>query len=558
MTRHTLAPGPRPVARRAKAIFSTTALTALAALAALTAVGMAAGACSDERPTGWDRERLVIGPVPLKDRVAYVDSSRDQAIVIDATEDKPRVVRYAVGRRAIFATPTPDRQHLAVITRGEEALRRGQIDQDPFLWLVDVTDPTSVPVGYAIGSPFDRLAIATDGSVAVAYFSSAGPDSEGFFRNPNELAVIDLTQPPSDTNPVIKTMRSFGSAPDGVVLSPRMAVPGADDPTPRIFAFILAPNNVTVFDATYPERNEVSIRLDVSGSAVRPRELVFAPNSAKVYLRSDNARDVLEIFINSDPPSGNDPTANDYRPMLAELGAGGGPADIAVYDDASSRRFVLAATPNTKEVVIIDADTAQFATISTPDPIDRVLLFPDDPNTVPQVALLASLSSRIPRVHLLSLAGITDELVRADLRTVTLEQNVLDVVSVPGQELGMIVHDDDRTVLGLLDVAFGSVSPLQGVGRLDSYDFSPDGRYLVGATDGVSRIGFLDLENLHPSDLPLDRPAVRVLTLANGKILADHGDSFGSITIIPSPESKRAEAIVLSGFLLDGYFDTTF
>ncbi len=528
-------------------------------LATALLVGSALPGCwDDDRHIAWERSRSLIGPIALKCRVAYVDGARDQVVVVSVGDELPRVTTYPIGRRALFATPTPDNEHLAVITRGEEALVDGQVDEEPQLFLIDTSTPDSQPAAYPIGSPFDRLAIADDGSVAVAYFSSAGPDSEGFFRNPNELAIIDLAREADEDNPTLKTVRSFGSVPDGVILSPPMAIPGAEDPTPRVFAFILALNNLTVIDATYPERSEVSIRLDQAGASVRPREMVFAPNTATAYLRSDNARDVLEILINYEPPNEEDPLDNDYRPALAELGAGGGPADIAVYDDAEARRFVLAATPNTHEVVVIDADTAQFATVDTPDPIDRVLLFPNAPGVVPKVALLASISSRLPRVHLLSLDGITDELVHADLTTIDLDQPVLDVVPVPGRELGMIVHDDDRTVLGLLDVAFGSVSPLQGVGRLDSYDFSPDGQYLIGATDQVARIGFLELANLHPSDFRLDDLPGRVIALSSGAIYVDHDDPFGRATIIPYPGAKRSDAVVLTGFLLANHLDDQF
>jgi hypothetical protein len=514
--------------------------------------------CLDDRHIGWERERTVIGPVPLKDKVAYVDTGRDRVVVLDTAGAVPRVDGIPIGRRAIYATPTPDRQKLAVITRGEEAVARGQVDQDPGLWIVDVANPDTAPTEYAIGSPFDRLAISADGRVAVAYFSGAGPDEEGFFRNPNELAVVHLDQPPGAENPTLKTVRSFGSVPDGVVLSPPMALPGADDPTPRIFAFILALNNVTVLDATYPARNEVSIRLDTAGAQVRPREMVFAPASATAYLRSDNARDVLEIILSYEAPAEGNPRDNDYRPALAELGAGGGPADIAVYDDAAARRFVLAATPGTREVVVIDADTAQFATVATPDPIDRIILFPNDPDVVPRTALLASIGSQTQRVHLLSLDGLTEDLVRARLETIELDEPVLDVVPVPGRELAMVVHSDDRTVLGLLDIRFGSVSPLQGVGRLDTYDFTADGAYLVGATTGVERVGFLELENLHPSDMRLDDPPARVFALPGGAVVVDHGDPFGRATVLPRPGAARAESFVVSGFLLDDLLDQDF
>ena len=114
-----------------------------------------------------------------------------------------------------------------------------------------------------------------------------------------------------------------------------MSIPNSADPTPRVFAFVLALNNITVLDATNPERHEVSIRLDIGGAAIRPREMVFAPNSATAYVRSDNARDVMEILINDDPPLGVDPLENDYRPALAELGAGGGPALDCTADRGS-------------------------------------------------------------------------------------------------------------------------------------------------------------------------------------------------------------------------------
>ena len=212
---------------------------------------------------------------------------------------------------------------------------------------------------------------------------------------------------------------------------------------------------------------------------------------------SDNAADVLSVLLTAEEPESE--LDNDYQPALAELGAGAGPADVAVWDDAIERRFVLAAMPSTREVAIIDADTASFVTVSTPDPIDRIMLFPNDPNLQPRVALLASIAQGLPRVHLLSLDGISDELVPVNLRTVTMSEPVLDVLQIPGSEQALIVHDANRTVLGLLDVGLGAVSPLEGVGRLDSFDFSSDGSFLVGVTNQVSRVGILDLQSFTPN-----------------------------------------------------------
>ncbi len=511
-------------------------------------------ACAAERDPAFDRSRVVTGPVPLKNQVAYVDGALDRVVLIDVDE-APRVRTQPVGRRPIWASPTLDRDRLLVITRGEEALARGQVDEEPMLWNVDVAVDAAAPVGYAIGSPFDRIAVSQDGALAIAHFSESGPDAEGFFRNPNELAFVDLARPPGPDNPVLKTLRSFSSTPSAIVLSPPMAVPGAEDATPRVFAFVLAQNRVTIVDATHPDRDEVTIRLDQAGAAVMPREVVFAPNTATAYIRSDGARDVLEVVIGADTVAAENPTANDYRPVLAELGAGGGPADIVVYDDVAGRRFVLAATPGTREVVIIDADTAAFTRVGTPDPIDRIVLFPVDGDQPARKAVLASIGARLTRVHVLDLEGIDDDLIPRSVTTIEVGEPVMAIEAVPGRELAMLVHDDQRTVLGLLDVAYGSVSPLQGVGRLDDYAFTPGGDYLVAATPSLARLGFLALDNLHPTDLRLDDVPARLFALPSGALFVDHGDPLGRATIIPSPEATRDDAIVMSGFLLAGILE---
>lgn len=502
--------------------------------------------CHDPRSREWQRDRSVFGPIALKAQVAYVDSAMDRVTFLDLSRDgTPAIMNTAIGRNAIYAQPSQDRHRLFVITRGEEAVHDGEIDQDPMFWSIDVDHAESPVRAYTIGSPFDRIAVSPDNSIAIAYFSAAGPDAAGFFRNPNELAVIDLTKPPGDGNPTLKTIRSFGSVPEGIEMSPPMAVAGEDA---RTFAFILSENNLTILDTAHPDRSEISVRLDLGGDPVIPREVVFAPNTASAYVRSDNARDVLQVLLQPDTPA--TATANDFRPQLAELGAGGGPTDIAVYDDPSGKRYVLAATPNTHEVVVIDADTAQFRSVPITDPIDRIVLFPqgDEP---PHEALLASIAAEQPRMSVLELDDINDPLVIPQLETITLDQPIRDVVPVPNRDLALIVHDDARTVLGLLDTTTRSTSPVLGVGRLDSYDFSPDGSHLIGATPNVARVGFVALDNLHPTDFRLDDPPTKVLSTANAKIFVDHGDDRGHATIIPSADASRDQAIVLDGFLLN-------
>ena len=110
-------------------------------------------------------------------------------------------------------------------------------------------------------------------------------------------------------------------------------------------------------------------------------------------------------------------------------------------------------------------------------------------------------------------------------------------------------------MLGLLDMTTESTSPLLGVGKLDSYDFSPDGSHLIGATPNVARVGFVQLDNLHPTDFRLDDAPVKVLSTENAKIFVDHGDMRGHATIIPSASATRDQALVLDGFLVTDILD---
>jgi hypothetical protein len=286
-----------------------------------------------------------------------------------------------------------------------------------------------------------------------------------------------------------------------------------------------------------------------------PRQVVFAPGSASAYVRSDHARDVLQVLLEAQPPDPSDLHGNDFRVVVAELGAGGGPTDIAVYDDARGRRQLLAATPGTGEIVVIDADTAQFRSIPVADPIDRILVFPAGTDGPPHQALFASVGAHLPRLYTLTLDHLDDPLTQPALVQITLDKPVRDVVAVPGKDLAMIVHDDARTVLGVVDLANGTTAPLLGVGKLDAYDFSPTGSHLIGATTGVARIGFVALDNLHPTDFRLDDLPVHVLATANGKIFVDHGSALGHATVIPSPGAARGDAVVLSGFLTAGVLD---
>ena len=83
----------------------------------------------------------MLGPIPLKSQIAYVDSALDRVTLLDLGTDTPAITTASIGRRAVTAVPSPDRHYLFVVTRGEEAIHKGEIDQAPMFWVVDANAP---------------------------------------------------------------------------------------------------------------------------------------------------------------------------------------------------------------------------------------------------------------------------------------------------------------------------------------------------------------------------------------------------------------------------------
>ena len=70
-----------------------------------------------------------------------------------------------------------------------------------------------------------------------------------------------------------------------------------------------------------------------------------------------------------------------------------------------------------------------------------------------------------------------------------------------------------------------------------------------------SRVGFVALDNLHPTNFRLDTPPVRVLSTANLKVFVDHGNPLGHAThpvADRDPQRRDRPHGFLTTNLLDG------
>jgi len=505
-----------------------------------------------ERPRVWERPLRISEPYQLEGAVAWVDATRGLVIALDPTVQPAQLRRVAIGRNASFSLVSPDRKQLFVLTAGQEAIYKNQQAEPPGLAVLGrgASGALDLIRFYPLSGAFDRLAVSPDGTLAVAYYSSS-QGGQGVFRNPNEVALLDLAQPAGTDNPVLRTVRSFGSVPLGVVFSPPMPVP-APSGAPHSLAVVLAQGYLTFLDLTHPRRREITIPLAKPDDAASPtpRQVAFSPASGTLFVRADGAADLYAISLAPQQPGA--PDENDYLPSINQPSSGRTPLDMALFSDAG--KDLILTVNQTRDLAVIDAATSQAAIIPLGEPADTILPVPADR---PKLALIYSQGHPTARVHFLELAGVGEKLA-ANLTSRNLDRSIRQLLAMPDGRQALVVHDDQRTVVSVLDLAGAhhTVSPIQGQLPLESFEFVEGGQgsFLAGVSAGLQHLGLLDLANLHAGDLRLDYAPRRVLAVGQS-IVVDHASPEGVVTIVPGPRATRDECRVLWGIFVDGLLD---
>jgi hypothetical protein len=532
--------------------------TAIVAFAAClqAALTIAVSGCGG-RPAILEQELDVTGPIVVGRQLVYLDRIRERAILVRPYQRE--VQHVDVGRRPSFMLPTPDQSRLVVLCKGWVATARGEEDEAPSLQIIDTDDGETVV--HELGSPFDEVAISDDDRYAVAFFSAnAEPGETEVFRNPNSVAILDL----ESGDLAEKNVRSFGDVPRGVIFSPSTMAPLNPDGSlgaPRTLAVVFADGYLTLLDVTHPERREITVRLSLPGmsSTVSPLEMVFAPATGTAYLRASGTNDVYVLTLTSREAPG--PSENDFVVSVNTLAAGSFPSDVALFEDGGQQK-VLVANRMSSDLTVIDALTASFVTIAVGDPVDRILVYPAEN---PEVAVVFSQASPRRTIHFLDLEGVETALGR-NLTTLNGAEPVVGMELIPNRGQALVVHDDARSVMSVLDLEERTLSPFTGHDALAGYTMTRDGSVLAGFSLDQERLGVVSLEYMTSRMVVLSHHPTRVITLASApgepidaelrSVIVDHDEPYGLITVLPEPLTDTAgSTFALRGFLLEGLLD---
>lgn len=515
-----------------------------------TAAALALGASCGDRAHLWDDPLALSGPHKVAEQAIWLDGTRGLAVALDPGGGEPRTHRAAIGRNVTFAAPSPRKDELLVLTAGKEAKYR---DQTPEVPALTVLRPTSTGLSakrvYPMPAAFDRVAASADGAYALAYHGPSSQASTGGLKNPNEVCLFDLSRPAdAASNPLLRTVTSFGAAPTSVVFSPPMTPAGAAGGK-RTLAVVLADNYVHIFDMTKAGRRSITVPLAKPDSSVTllPQAVLFSVASSTIFVRANGADDLYAITLTPATAAGKD--GNDFSAMVNQPSAGKRALDAALFTDGG--KDLLLTANASQDLALIDAATSQFSIIDVGEPVDTILLVPA---AKPTTALIYSRAAPRARIHFLELAGLAQNLVK-NLTSRNLARPVRQLVETSDGQQALVIHDDQRTVISILDLVgvHHTVSPIQGRFSLDSFDFSK-GTHLVGVSTSEANLGLLDLSTLLTTNLRLDDRPVKVLALGDD-ILVDHGATAGQVTVVPGAKATRERCRVVWGFLLGGLLD---
>lgn len=524
------------------------------------------------RSAKLDEKPQVVGVLPIGNNLVYVQSTGvAQRLDVMAPEPKPQTSRIAItaAPRTVVTRPrsTETPQDL---TRPDEILilsdgkrdSYGQVQQAPALTAMDAAGNTRV---YELTQSGQQLQVSDDGNYAVLFNATADSTASELLSNPNEIALVDLKQAPSNgNNPSIRSLGAVGGSVQGVWFPEPMPIAG--DTQPRQLALFSFPGGISLMDLSKlqsPDIKEIKMELPgwvpATGSASAPvSDVVVDKDASKIYLRNGTSSNVMVISFQAIDSSaqGDSGVGNDFQPSFNYLGVGGVPSAFAVYSEPESNVQRLVAAVGTN-VVVVNSDSNTTTTVPLQYSATKIMLFmgtsPTDSSNA-QRALLYGIGQG--GVSFIDLKNLEQNKSRA-VQTVAFGATVGAVMSVPAMANSLLLFFSAGG-LGVLDLQTRHWSPIDSAIGIQSAIADPStslSRVWV-ATPKDSRVGYLDLApTLHTDGITLDNPVehfFRVDAAGVQKVVVTHDQVGGAVTIFDAQTPVRQTAHKLEGFLLSG------
>lgn len=523
-----------------------------------TVVSFLAFGCGD-RPEIWDIEPVVVAEVGLAGSFALVDDAAHEVSLLTVGPDlQLKSVRREVGVNVVATQASADGSKLFVLTRGVHPRRTAE-DQRPALWVYDGTGSGQLLAVYSVTSALGALAVDPLGQFVIVYSSGS---SGGFVQNENELIIIDTTQPPSASNPVARTLRSFGGTPQRLTFTPALALPAGE----RRLLVVETDRDLALLDLNHLERPEITVKLSAERE-VRPAGIAFTAGQPEV---ADDTRIAVRttsessVYLLTLGPQTNPQAPHDFAVQINIVGLSAVPHDIAfVQTDAGLRLAAL--QPSRRLATLVDPDTNVTSDVQMPQSYGRLKLITDqitNEPSGPDVALLwGGPESSGAGLAFWSLGKSVGQSYRSIEALPGLGEQFSEVLSVPAphQELKILISAGSYAAGGhvyVLNLANRTAFPLRVQGHDLAYSVSADGQRAWFYDRGSTDLALVDLATVHPEVITVDRAISSVFDVQThpqgGRALVTVHDQFAfGATVFnafaPDPVTARSYAGLLQG-----------
>ena len=505
-------------------------------------------ACGD-RASEWDTISRSFSVGQLRDAAVLVDGSLNRGLIITAGPDQ-RLDFHAVrlGKRIVSTTTSADRERTFVISQGDD-VRLRPTDEGPALSVIEAGQTERVK-RYELPDALTSLALDPAGQYAIVY---AGPSaSGGFIQNPNELNVVDLTAPPSASNPTRRSLPSnIGGSPQRLTFTEPLHLPAAD----RRLLVVETDRDVMLLDLADPERPEVSLpvkdprtdsrALSPAGIAIDAGQSGSQGRPPALALRTNQDDNVIVYTL---LPSNREPPENDFVPTPNAAVVGGVPSDIAFVNTNQGPRLAVMVPSPAPTGFLIKIDDNQTLTAKFNAGYQRispVAGFASDSAGAGDQLMLWSTDGRINSIAFWDLDKVPDipfgsiDTLKS-VETLNLNGAVASVASIPERNL-KIVETTSRA-LYVLDPEQHLTSALSTTGKVN-LRYSREGDRAWAFVPAQKALAQIALSGAHILSVDVDRPVTEVVEIER----RDGGRALLALHATGTPSPSEGTSLELVG-----------
>jgi len=505
------------------------------------------------RPDSWDENvRIPVDSVGLTGSVAVMDPALDRVVMLEGTSNNGLTQHaFRVGKNIVSVSPSRDRESLFVLSSGVQP-RRNPDDELPSLTVVDGGTDPSVKARYTLTDPLQGIAVDPEGEWVVVY------DAGGVVVNPNELIFVNVKDPNSE--PVSKTLRSFGSSPERLTFTSELTVPNGKA---RRFLIVETGQDVALVDLSDLTRDEVTFILPQtsSGASGKPQEVAFHdgdpqdPTDARIAVRLYNDSNVMLVDL-GEPKDDSMP----FKATVNVADVGGVPSSIAfVQTDGGLRLAAL--VPSQYQAALVDPATTVVENVDLEKPYSRITRITEDVSDKPATSDVALLwSDSTTGIAFWSL-GKTSGTPFRSVDPYDIGIAVSSVKSVPGTQYAhlKLLEGASASEFYVLDLDKRQSFPMLTNASGFTLALSPDGERAWALRPGTSDLASIDFQNLHPTSVQLERDVAAVYDIerrdAGRAAIALHvtetanGTSLGA-TVLDALDPDTAKSRFYPGIML--------